>query len=58
MAAERIRRLLEITEGRAFCLFTSFAQMRDIHDRLEGELEYPMLLQGTRPRTRCWKNSA
>ena len=49
-AAERIRRLLEITAGRAFCLFTSFAQMRDIHRRLEGELEYPMLLQGTAPK--------
>jgi len=50
LAAERIRRLLEITEGRAFCLFTSFAQMRDIHRRLQGELEYPMLLQGTAPK--------
>src|SRR5437899_1625523 len=26
-AADRIRRLLEITRGRAFCLFTSYAQM-------------------------------
>jgi len=50
MAADRIRRLLEITEGRAFCLFTSYAQMRAIHQRLEGELPYPMLLQGTAPK--------
>ena len=50
MAAERIRRLLEITEGRAFCLFTSYAQMRTIHQRLEGEIPYPMLLQGTAPK--------
>lgn len=49
-AAEEIRRVLEITRGRAFCLFTSYAQMRDIHDRLLGELEYPMLLQGTAPK--------
>ncbi|HLY91708.1 MAG TPA: ATP-dependent DNA helicase [Candidatus Angelobacter sp.] len=49
-AAEKIRRLLEITEGRAFCLFTSYAQMNDIHDRLLGELPYPMLLQGTAPK--------
>ncbi|HXZ80305.1 MAG TPA: ATP-dependent DNA helicase [Terriglobales bacterium] len=49
-AAERIRKLLEITEGRAFVLFTSYAQMREIHDRLLGELEYPMLLQGTAPK--------
>jgi ATP-dependent DNA helicase DinG len=49
-AAEKIRRLLAITEGRAFCLFTSYAQMNDIHDRLLGELPYPMLLQGTAPK--------
>jgi ATP-dependent DNA helicase DinG len=49
-AAEEIRRVLEITRGRAFCLFTSYAQMRDIHDRLLGELEYPMLLQGSAPK--------
>jgi ATP-dependent DNA helicase DinG len=49
-AAEKIRRLLEITQGRAFCLFTSYAQMHDIHDRLLGELPYPMLLQGSAPK--------
>jgi ATP-dependent DNA helicase DinG len=49
-AAGCIRQLLEITQGRAFCLFTSYAQMRDIYRRLEGELEYPMLLQGTAPK--------
>jgi ATP-dependent DNA helicase DinG len=49
-AADEIRRVLEITRGRAFCLFTSYGQMRDIHDRLLGELEYPMLLQGTAPK--------
>ncbi len=49
-AAGKIRRLLEITQGRAFCLFTSYAQMHDIHDRLLGELPYPMLLQGSAPK--------
>ena len=49
-AAECVRRLLEITQGRAFCLFTSYAQMRDVFQRLETELEYPMLLQGTAPK--------
>ena len=49
-AAEKIRRLLDITQGRAFCLFTSYAQMNDIHDRLLGELRFPMLLQGTAPK--------
>jgi ATP-dependent DNA helicase DinG len=50
-AADRIRRLLEISQGRAFVLFTSYAQMRDVHDRLLGELEHPCLLQGTAPKT-------
>src|SRR5882724_5454094 len=49
-AAEKIRRLLEISQGRAFCLFTSYAQMHDIHDRLLGELPFPMLLQGSAPK--------
>ena len=49
-AAERIRRLLEISHGRAFCLFTSYAQMHEIYDRLLGELEFPMLLQGQAPK--------
>jgi ATP-dependent DNA helicase DinG len=49
-AAERTRRLLEITRGRAFCLFTSHAQMRAMHQRLCAELPYPLLLQGSAPR--------
>jgi ATP-dependent DNA helicase DinG len=50
-AAERIRRLLEITRGRAFVLFTSYAQMREIYQRLLRELEFPMLLQGDAPKS-------
>ncbi|HVI10558.1 MAG TPA: ATP-dependent DNA helicase [Candidatus Binatia bacterium] len=50
-AAERIRKLLEITRGRAFVLFTSYAQMNDIYERLLGELQYPMLRQGDAPKT-------
>src|SRR6266566_2247665 len=46
-----IRRRLEITRGRAFVLFTSYAQMNDIYQRLLGELEFPMLLQGDAPKT-------
>jgi len=49
-ATERIRRVLEITKGRAFCLFTSYKQMRETHDRLLAELRYPLLLQGSAPR--------
>jgi ATP-dependent DNA helicase DinG len=49
-AAERIRRVLEITQGRAFCLFTSYSQMRTIYERMLAELPYPLLLHGTAPR--------
>jgi ATP-dependent DNA helicase DinG len=51
LAAERIRKLLEITRGRAFVLFTSYAQMNDIYRRLVGELEFPMLRQGDAPKS-------
>ncbi len=49
-AAECIRRVLEITKGRAFCLFTSYAQMRDLHERLMPVLDFPILLHGSAPR--------
>ena len=50
-AAEEIARLLEITEGRAFCLFTSYVQMRDAFERVRSKVDFPLLLQGTAPRS-------
>jgi ATP-dependent DNA helicase DinG len=50
-AADEILRLLELSEGRAFCLFTSYAQMKDFHERVSGRSPYPLLLQGTAPRS-------
>ena len=50
-ASDCIRKLLEITRGRAFVLFTSYAQMNEIHDRLLGEVEFPMLRQGDAPKS-------
>ena len=50
-ATEVIRRLLEITRGRAFVLFTSYAQMNEIYDRLLGLIEFPMLKQGDAPKS-------
>ncbi len=49
-AAETIRRVLEHSRGRAFCLFTSYNQMRDLYERLLPVLDYPILLHGTAPR--------
>jgi ATP-dependent DNA helicase DinG len=49
-AANCIQRVLTLSRGRAFCLFTSYAQMRDLHDRLLPVLDFPILLHGTAPR--------
>ena len=50
-AADCVQRLLQITRGRAFVLFTSYAQMNDVYDRLLGRLDFPMLKQGDAPKS-------
>ncbi len=50
-AADEVVRLLRLSRGRAFVLFTSHQQMRVIHDLVSFEIDYPTLLQGTGPRT-------
>jgi ATP-dependent DNA helicase DinG len=50
-AADVIAELLAETEGRAFVLFTSHAAMRDVSDRLKGELPWPTMVQGAAPRS-------
>jgi ATP-dependent DNA helicase DinG len=50
-AADQIVQLLELSEGRAFCLFTSYAQMKDLYERVSSRVHYPLLLQGTAPRS-------
>ncbi|HLI63148.1 MAG TPA: ATP-dependent DNA helicase [Terriglobales bacterium] len=49
-AVRRVKQLLEITRGRAFCLFTSYALMHQLYEGLLGELAFPMLLQGDAPK--------
>jgi ATP-dependent DNA helicase DinG len=49
-AAAEITRLLHLSKGRAFVLFTSHQQMRQVYDRVSFQIEYPTLLQGTGPR--------
>jgi ATP-dependent DNA helicase DinG len=48
-AAEEVREVLAHSRGRAFVLFTSYQQMRQIHERVAPRLDYPVLLQGTAP---------
>ncbi len=50
-AADEIVRLLKLSQGRAFVLFTSYAQMRLIYDRVSLEIDYETLMQGTGPRS-------
>jgi len=49
-AAEEVTRILQHSRGRAFVLFTSYQQMRLIHDHVSLAIDYPTLLQGTGPR--------
>lgn len=50
-AADEIVELLEASQGRAFVLFTSYNQMQEIHRRVASRLNFPVLLQGTAPKT-------
>jgi len=50
-AAKEIAGLLEITRGRTFCLFTSYNQMNDVFQRVSGQVKFPLLIQGTAPRS-------
>ena len=50
-ASREIIELLMLSKGRAFVLFTSYQQMRLVHDRVCLEVPYPTLLQGTSPRS-------
>jgi len=49
-AAVEIAGILAHTRGRAFVLFTSYAAMRDVRDRIEDEIEWPLFVQGDAPR--------
>jgi ATP-dependent DNA helicase DinG len=49
-AAEEIAKLLHITQGRAFVLFTSYANMNAVAQRLAGAVPFPLLMQGEAPR--------
>ena len=50
-AAREVIEILKRTAGRAFVLFTSYANLREVHRIAASELEYPILVQGTAPRS-------
>ncbi len=49
-AAERMRELVEVTDGRAFLLFTSHRQLSRVHQLLAPRLRQRVLLQGEKPK--------
>ena len=50
-AAAQVEAIVERTAGRAFVLFTSYAMMHAVHERVMGSIPYPLLVQGTAPRS-------
>jgi ATP-dependent DNA helicase DinG len=50
-ASDEVVQVLKASRGRAFVLFTSYQQMREVYEQVRLRLRYPMLLQGTAPRT-------
>jgi ATP-dependent DNA helicase DinG len=50
-AAREVVEILKRTAGRAFVLFTSYANLRDVHRLASAELEYPIFVQGSAPRS-------
>jgi len=50
-AAREVVEILKRTEGRAFVLFTSYANLREVLDVARRELDFPILVQGTAPRS-------
>ncbi|MEJ2716144.1 MAG: ATP-dependent DNA helicase [Deltaproteobacteria bacterium] len=47
-----LEEILERTHGRAFVLFTSYRNMQYVYGKMEGRVPFPLLLQGSRPRSR------
>ena len=51
LQVDYINRILRITGGHAFLLFTSFRQMKKVYKHLREKSEYPLLLQGEMPKS-------
>jgi len=50
-AAREVIEILKRSRGRAFVLFTSYAMLRAVQQFVEMSLPFPILVQGTAPRT-------
>jgi ATP-dependent DNA helicase DinG len=54
-AGHQVIEILRRTQGRAFVLFTSYAALRTVQAIAEMALDFPILVQGTAPRTELLK---
>ena len=50
-AGREVVEILRRTRGRAFVLFTSYANLRQVHQLAASQIDYPILVQGTAPRS-------
>ena len=50
-AAREVVEIVKRTRGRAFVLFTSYATLREVEAIASDEIEYPILVQGSAPRS-------
>ncbi|HWK09699.1 MAG TPA: ATP-dependent DNA helicase [Vicinamibacterales bacterium] len=59
-AGREVVEILKRTDGRAFVLFTSYNNLRQVHEFASTRVHYPMLVQGSAPRSallRDFKNT-
>ncbi len=49
--AREVVEIVRRTDGRAFVLFTSYATMHAVYETVMGAVPYPLLVQGTAPRS-------
>jgi ATP-dependent DNA helicase DinG len=49
-AADEVERILRVSRGRAFVLFTSYANMNAVAERIASRVPYPLLVQGEAPK--------
>ena len=50
-AAREVVEIVRRSRGRAFVLFTSYANLREVHAIASAEFDYPILVQGEAPRS-------
>ena len=49
LLVDEIERLLKLSDGRAFLLFTSWRMLNEVYDGLQARVSYPLLKQGEMP---------